>query len=69
MMLFVGWSSPAGVVLFWVTSSAWAVVQQQLILGKRNREYEKKEEAEEVVKPVEVDVVRRTKKPRPTKKH
>ena len=69
MMLFVGWSSPAGVVLFWVTSSAWAVIQQQLILGKRNREYEKKEEAEEVVKPVEVDVVRRAKKPRPTKKH
>jgi YidC/Oxa1 family membrane protein insertase len=69
MMLFVGWTSPAGVVLFWVTSSAWAVIQQQLILGKRNREYQKEEEAEEIVKPVQVDVVRREKKPRPKKKH
>ena len=69
MMLFVGWTSPAGVVLFWVTSSAWAVIQQQLILGKRNREYQKEEEAEETVKPVQVDVVRREKKPRPKKKH
>lgn len=68
MMLFVGWSSPAGVVLFWVTSSAWAVIQQQFILSRRNKQYEEEEKAKIATKPVEVDVVRREKKARPTKK-
>lgn len=27
-MLYVGWVSPAGVLLYWVTSSAWQVAQQ-----------------------------------------
>ena len=30
MMLWFGWISPAGVLLYWVTSSAWQVVQQQI---------------------------------------
>lgn len=68
MMLFVGWGSPAGVVLFWVTSSAWAVIQQQFILSKRNKEYAEEEKVKLATKPVEVDVVRREKKARPTKK-
>ena len=27
-MLYIGWISPAGVLLYWVTSSAWQVGQQ-----------------------------------------
>lgn len=30
-MLYIGWISPAGVVLYWVTSSAWQVGQQWLM--------------------------------------
>lgn len=29
-MLYIGWVSPAGVLLYWVTSSAWQVGQQML---------------------------------------
>lgn len=68
MMLFVGWSSSAGVVLFWVTSSAWAVIQQQLIFKEKDREIKEEEQKEIATKPVEVNVVRREHKPRPTKK-
>lgn len=32
MMLYFGWISPAGVLLYWVTSSLIGIVQQQLIL-------------------------------------
>lgn len=31
-MLYIGWISPAGVLLYWVTSSAWQVVQQQITI-------------------------------------
>lgn len=68
MMLFVGWSSPAGVVLYWVTSSAWACVQQFIIFKKKDAEVEEQREKEIATKPVEVNVVRREHKPRPRKK-
>ena len=71
MMLFVGWSSPAGVVLYWVVSSGWGVVQQQLIFKKKKIEAEEEQAAlaaSQPPKPVEVDVVRREHKPRPRKK-
>ncbi len=68
MMLFVGWSSPAGVVLYWVVSSGWAVVQQQLIFKKKKEQIAEQEKVEAASKPVEVDVVRREHKPRPRKK-
>lgn len=71
MMLFVGWSSPAGVVLYWVVSSAWGVIQQQLIFKKKKEQAEEERKAMEAAqppKPVEVDVVRRTRKPRQHKK-
>ena len=32
VMLYFGWISPAGVLLYWVTSSAWGVAQQQIML-------------------------------------
>ena len=67
-MLFVGWSSPAGVVLYWVTSSAWAAVQQLIIFKKKDHEVEEEREKEIATKPVEVNVVRREHKPRPRKR-
>lgn len=69
MMLFVGWTSPAGVVLYWVVSSAWGVIQQQLIFKKKKDEVAAQQAAMVATKPVEVDVVRKAKKPRPKKKH
>lgn len=32
MMLWFGWISPAGVLLYWVTSSAWQIGQQVIIM-------------------------------------
>ena len=32
MMLWFGWISPAGVLLYWVTSSAWQIAQQQVLI-------------------------------------
>jgi YidC/Oxa1 family membrane protein insertase len=37
MMLWFGWISPAGVLLYWVTSSAWQIVQQQVLIKKYAR--------------------------------
>ena len=68
MMIVFGWSSPAGVLLYWVTSSAWGVVQQQLIFKKKERDVEAEQAAMVATKPVEVDVVRKVAKPRPKKK-
>lgn len=31
-MLYIGWISPAGVLLYWVTSSGWQIAQQALML-------------------------------------
>ena len=68
MMLFVSWSSPAGVLLFWGTSGIIATIAQQTymhILRKRSEE----EENEQIeVQPIHVEVERRVKKKRPTKK-
>lgn len=66
-MLWIGWSAPAGVLLFWGTSSLVGIAQQQIsmrIMKKRDAEAEELIE----VKPIEVDVTRKAKKPRPTKK-
>lgn len=66
-MLFVSWGSPAGVLLFWGASSLLGLVQQQIsksIMKKQDKEAE----ATIDVKPIEVDVTRKAKKPRPKKK-
>ncbi len=36
-MLWFGWSSPAGVLLYWDVSSIWGVGQQQLTMTWMNR--------------------------------
>lgn len=38
MMLFFGWSAPAGVLLYWDTSSIWQVVQQQIMMARLKRD-------------------------------
>lgn len=66
-MLWISWNAPAGVLLFWGASSLIGLGQQQIsmaIMKKRDSEAEAVIE----VKPIEVDVTRKAKKPRPTKK-
>ena len=67
-MLFISWSSPAGVLLFWGTSSLIAVAQQQGSLAIMKKQDKDAEEANVEEKPVKVDVVRKEKKKRPRKK-
>jgi YidC/Oxa1 family membrane protein insertase len=40
MMLFFGWSSPAGVLLYWDASSIWGVAQQQLMTYSMKKRHE-----------------------------
>ncbi len=68
MMLMFGWGVPAAVLLYYVTSALWQVVQQRLITQRVMEKAKAEAEAEAANRPVEVDVVRREKKPRPHKK-
>ena len=68
MMLFVSWSSPAGVLLFWGVSGIIATITQQVYM-RHLRNQEKADENDQIeVQPVKVEVERRVKKKRPTKK-
>lgn len=66
-MLFVGWGSPAGVLLFWGTSSILALIQQRVSM-KILENKDKQAEEEKQYQPVKVDVVRKEKTKRPRKK-
>lgn len=66
-MLFISWNMPAGVLLFWGASGIIQVIQQQVSMGIFRRRDQEEEKTIEVA-PIEVDVVRKQKKPRPTKK-
>ena len=67
-MLFISWTSPVGVLLFWGVSSLIGVAQQQVSMRiMKQRDVQAAEETIDV-QPVEVDVVRKPKKKRPTKK-
>lgn len=68
MMLFVSWSSPAGVLLFWGVSGIIATITQQTYMAVlRKRDKENNEELIEI-QPVQIEVERKVKKKRPTKK-
>ena len=67
MMLFIGWGTPAGVLLFWGTSSIIAIIIQQAYLAYLKHQDAKVVEEEEA-QPVQVEVVRKPKKNRPKKK-
>ena len=66
-MLFIGWSSPGGVLMFWGVSSLIGVAQQQITTRLLKKADEKKAEEMIDVEPVRVDVTRKAKKKRPTK--
>lgn len=44
VMLFFGWSAPAGVLLYWDVSSIWGVAQQQLMMASLKRAHGDHEE-------------------------
>ena len=66
-MLWISWGSPAGVLLFWGTSSLIGVAQQQITMRVLKAEDAKKEAESIDVEPIKVDVTRKVKKKRPTK--
>ena len=68
MMLFVSWSSPAGVLLFWGVSGVIATIAQQGYMSYLRKKSETEEMEQIEVQPVKVEVERRVKKKRPTKK-
>lgn len=67
MMLFISWGSPAGVLLFWGASSVIALIQQQITMRSLKRKDRIAAESAPT-KPVEIDVTRKVKKSKPTKK-
>lgn len=68
MMLFVSWSSPAGVLLFWGVSGIIATIFQQAYTRYLRNKFDREEEEQIEVQPVKVEVERKVKKKRPTKK-
>ena len=68
MMLWISWGSPAGVLLFWGTSSVIGILQSQLTMRILKKEEAAKEAEQLEVQPVKVNVERKVKKKRPTKK-
>jgi YidC/Oxa1 family membrane protein insertase len=68
MMIFFGWSAPAGVLLYWDASSLLGVAQQTI----QQRLMKSKDDTEEAlmvdVTPVKVDVDRKERKARPRRK-
>lgn len=69
MMLWISWGAPAGVLLFWGASSVIGIAQQQITMVFLRKEEAAKEAETIDVQPIKVDVERRVKKKRPTKKH
>lgn len=43
VMLFFGWSAPAGVLLYWDLSSVWGVAQQQITMGMMKKKQHESE--------------------------
>lgn len=68
MMIWFGWSVPAAVLLYYVTSALWQVIQQQLVTKRVTEKVKAETEAKMADMPVEVSVTRRERKPRPKKK-
>lgn len=68
MMMWFGWSVPAAVLLYYVTSAVWQVIQQQLVSKRVIAKVTAETQAKMENQPVEINVVRRERKPRPKKK-
>ena len=67
MMLWLGWGSPAGVLLYWGMSSLIGVAQTQLTMRYLKKKDASKEE-EDIATPVRIEVTRKVAKKRPKKK-
>ncbi|MBO7674538.1 MAG: YidC/Oxa1 family membrane protein insertase [Atopobiaceae bacterium] len=67
-MLWIGWSLPSGVLLYYNTSALWQVAQQQFITKRVMDAAKAEAEASMANKPIEVEVVRKDRKKRPHKK-
>ncbi|WP_072500317.1 YidC/Oxa1 family membrane protein insertase [Olsenella phocaeensis] len=68
MMLWFGWSVPGAVLLYYDTSAIWQVVQQKVVTQRVMDRVKAETEAKMANQPVQVDVVRKERKPRPHKK-
>ena len=68
MMLWMGWSLPVGVLLYYDVSFAWQVIQQIFVTQKVIDKAKADEEERIKNAPLQVEVTRREKKPRPHKK-
>jgi YidC/Oxa1 family membrane protein insertase len=67
-MVWIGWSLPSGVLLYYNTSALWQVAQQQLVTRRVMEQAKAQAEADMANRPVEVSVVRKERKARPHKK-
>ena len=65
-MLWIGWTSPAGVLLYWDISSIFGISQQLISQKLLTRKFEEEHPVE--VEPVHIEVERKVKKTKPTKK-
>lgn len=69
-MLFIGWNLGIGVLLYYIVSSLWGVVQNRLVTtSEKKRIEEAHKEDEAITKQIDVDIVRKERKPRPRKKN
>ncbi|MGI6754485.1 MAG: YidC/Oxa1 family membrane protein insertase [Atopobiaceae bacterium] len=69
LMLFWSWNFNAGVLLYYVTSGIWQAIQQQVVTKRVMEKVKADTEAKLANAPVQVDVVRKERKPRPHKKN
>lgn len=67
MMLWVGWGLPAAVILYYDTSAVWQVIQQIVVTQRVMDKVKAETEAKLANQPVQLDVVRKERKPRPKK--
>lgn len=68
MMLWFGWTVPSAVLLYYDTSAIWQVIQQKVVTQKVMQKVKEETEAKLANQGVQVDVVRKERKPRPHKK-
>lgn len=69
-MLFIGWNLGIGVLLYYIVSSLWGVIQNRIVTNSEKERIEAAHKANEAVtKQIDVDIVRKERKPRPHKKN
>lgn len=68
-MLFIGWNLGIGVLLYYVVSSLWGVVQNRLVTNSEKAKIAAgRDEQVNKAQEIDVEVVRKERKPRPRKK-